>query len=358
MKKLLLASFVACTSPIFAETLPQTHGKKQDIQNVVVIGSGPAGLAAAMYLAREGFEPVVLAGDEGGMLMNAGPLENWPGEPASLGPVVMKRFRDQVAMYGAQFIQESAVGLDLKERPFSVKTSSGRELKCHALIIATGSLPRKLNCPGEEKYWSNGKGVVLCTLCDGPKYVNRPIIIYGSGDSAMARALFMVQYTRQITLIFRGEELEGSAYLRKKVKEQGCITLMPQVVVDEILGDGSKVTGVKVHHTVTKQKQVLATDAFFLSIGLDPCNQLLKGQLDLTDDGFVKVCGYTKTSVEGIFVAGNIASHGYKPALTAAGTGCMAGVDASEYLVDLLGKERVMGHEQECWKTISHQHLW
>lgn len=358
MKKLLLWGVCTLSSYLHAEIIPQSGGKKHDIYNAIVIGSGPAGMAAAMYLGRGGLDPLVLAGEEGGMLMNAGPLENWPGEPGTLGPNMMKRFRDHAMLYGAQFVQEFAVQLNLQERPFCIKTSAGRDLKCHTVIIATGSLPKKLHCPGEELYWGGGKGVVLCTLCDGPKYVNKPIIIYGSGDSAMARALFMVQYTRNITLVFRGSELEGSAYLRKKVKEQGCIHLLPHVTVDEILGDGTKVTGVKVHHVITQEKKAIPTDAFFLSIGLDPCNELLKGQVELTEGGFVKVYEYTKTSVEGVFVAGNIASHGYKPALAAAGTGCMAGVDAEDYLVELLGKERMMGQEQECWKSISHQHLW
>lgn len=328
MKRLLLVALCAVTN-LFS----------QDIYNVIIIGGGPAGLSASMYLARGGLEPLVVDDRMGGMLMNAGPLENWPGEISILGPDLMKKIQAHAAFYGARFLEEKIVWVDFSQQPFSLKTNTGKLLKAHSVIVAAGSVTRKINCPGEKEY--EGKGIVICTLCDGPKYVNRPIVIYGAGDSAMARAMFMLQYTKDITLVFRGEDLEGSAYLRKKVKATPELKRMGGVEVVEILGDGTKVTSLRLRDVATKKLFTLNTDAFFLSIGIKASSELFKGKLELTSDGTIKVYGYTKTSVEGVFVAGNVASHGYTPALTAAGTGCMAAYDAEDYVIDLLGKERI-----------------
>ena len=331
MKRLLAVLFAI--SPLYAPDI-------QEIQNLVIIGGGVAGLSGAMYAARGGFEPLVVDEHMGGMLTNAGPLENWPGEISILGPDLMKKIQAHAAYYGARFLEEKVIAVDFSQQPFTLKTNKGTVLKSYCVIVTAGSVMRTINCPGEKEY--EGKGIVVCTLCDGPKYVNRPIVIYGSGDSAMARALFMLQYTKNITLVYRSSDLEGSAYLRKKVKTNSDIKLMAGTEVTEILGDGSRLTGLRIRDVATKKVSSLRTDAFFLSIGIKASTELFKDKLQLTPDGKIKVFGYTQTSVEGVFVAGNIASHGYTPALTAAGTGCMAAYDAEDYLIDLLGKERIV----------------
>lgn len=323
-------------------------GAEQQIENMVIIGSGMSGLSAAIYSAREGFDPLIIEGDmPGGMLASAGPLENFPGQLHGIGADLIRSMREHVLTYGAHFLNATVVEVDFQQRPFTIKTSAGHEIKTHTVIVATGSLPRRLNCPGENEYW--GKGIVVCVLCDGPSYANRPIAIYGSGDTALGRALFMLQYTKDITVVYHSAELTGSTYFRKKIAEHPEIKLIPSTVIEEINGDGQKVTGLTLKNVITDTRSYLSTQAVFISIGLNRCSDIFKDKLAMhQEDNSICVHNYTRTSVDGVFVAGNVADHGYWPALTAAGTGCMAAVDATDYLADVLGKERVLMQE-DCW---------
>ncbi len=322
--------------------------ENDEVNNVVIIGSGPAGLAAALYLANEGFDPIVIEGSTGGVLMDAGPIENWPGF-TSVGPDLMGTMYEQAESHGARIFSEWVTKVDFSKKPLVVFTSAGREFKAHAVIIATGLSPRRLGCPGEQEYW--GKGITGCVLCDGPLYRNKPVAVIGGGDLAMGRALFLAKYTNNITIIHHGEALSASNYWQNKVKQNPNIKIIYNISLTEIKGDTQKVTGLQLKNIQTNEEILLPIDGLFVAIGFLPNSDIFKGQVDTASDGCICVLDkFTKTSVEGVFVAGNVADHGYRPAITAAGTGSMAAVDAEDYLSDLLSKERTLHTYCYCRK--------
>jgi thioredoxin reductase (NADPH) len=315
----------------------------QGIENMTIIGSGIAGLTAALYGANEGWSPLVIAGDCGGMLMNAGPLENWPGQTGLTGDVLMSGLLEKVVVHGARLIEESVVKVDFSQNPLRLWTSGGKEIKTHTVVIATGSLPKKLGCPGEKEYW--GKGIAVCALCDGPLYKNLPVVVVGGGDIAMGRALFLTQYTNDITIIHRGDALTASPYWLHKVKQNPGIKIKLNTVVKKIVGNGSTVSGVDLYNTKMGKPEHLQISGLFIAIGFKPTTTMFKGQIEIDENECVAVKkGFTSTSVPGVFVAGNIAGHGYKPAIAAAGTGYMAAEDAETYLSELFNKESLSFH--------------
>ena len=299
-------------------------------EQLIIIGSGPAGLTAAIYGARAHLQPLVIEGDNpGGQLMGTSYVENWPGETRIEGPQLMEKMRSQAVHLGTRFLSESVISVDLSQRPFKIRTKH-KTLLTHALIIATGATPKKLCCPGEETFW--GKGVSTCAVCDGAFYSNKRVVIVGGGDSAMESASFMLNFTDKITIVHILPALTASPAMQERVLNNPHITILYEHKVTAIEGEHGKVKKVVVASTKTGTQTILEADGVFIAIGLTPNTALFKGQLELTPYGYIVLKNHTETSVPGVFAAGDVADSVYRQAITSAGTGCMATLDAVRYL--------------------------
>lgn len=308
---------------------------------ILIIGSGPAGLTAAIYAARFGLRPLILEGDEpGGQLMGTTYVENWPGERKILGPELMMKMRNHAADLGATLISGRAESVTSTDSIITVTTSRHQKISCHALIVATGAHPRKLGCPGEQTYW--GAGVSSCAVCDGALFKDQPIVIVGGGNAALENALFMSNITNKITIIHRGSELSASEQpLRKAVLASPNITIIYDSTVEEIMGsgptaDGGQVTGVKIVHGPTGSSKILETKAVFVSVGQIPTTDFLPKNIERTPSGHLAVHDGTQSSIPGIFGAGDVVDFRYRQAITSAGDGCKAALDAQNYLKKLV----------------------
>lgn len=297
---------------------------------LVIIGAGPAGLTAAIYSARAELKPLVIEGPmPGGQLMGTSFVENWPGEEKILGFDLMMKIKEQSQKCGAQFLSEKVIKVDFKNRPFKIYTES-KEIIADAVIIATGSSPKKIGCPGEEEYW--GKGVTTCAVCDGAFYKNKPVLIVGGGDTAMEDASFMTKFTNDITVVQILDHLTASKPMQSRVISNPNIKIILNSSVKEFLGEENKLSEVKISNNKTKEETYLKIDGAFIAIGQNPQTDFLKGQLELTEWGLIKIHDQTKTSVQGVFAAGDVSDPIYKQAITSAGTGCKAALDAEKYL--------------------------
>ena len=301
-----------------------------ETHNLIIIGSGPAGLTAAIYAGRAFLKPLVFEGKKpGGQLMGTSFIENWPGEQSILGPTLMMRMRDHAQHFGAQLVQESIEKVDFSNRPFTLTTTNGTAYRAHCVIIASGADPILLNIPGEKELW--GKGVTTCAVCDGAFYKDLPVVVIGGGDSAMENASFLYNYTKDITIIQLPERLTASTIMQERILSQPGIKILYQQKVTEILHDGSQVTGVTMTNTQTNAQTQIPTRGVFISIGLRPNTQPFAGQLEFTH-AYIKVTNLTHTSVEGVFAAGDVHDYRYRQAITSSGFGCMASLDAERYL--------------------------
>lgn len=301
------------------------------IEKVVIIGSGPAGLTAGLYSGRALLAPVILEGKEpGGQLMGTSFVENWPGELSILGPTLMQNLRNQAVHSGARLLSEELIKVDLSVRPFLLTTHTNLTIKTHALIIATGASFKRLNCPGEQEYW--GKGVSTCAVCDGPLYRDKPVVIVGGGDSAMENASFLSNFTNDITLVHILPQLTASPSMQQRVLSNPAIKIMYESTVTALEGDGKRVTHAVVTNQKTGEKSLLRADGAFISIGLNPNTTVFKQQLDLDSCGYILLKNGTETSVKGVFAAGDAVDNRYRQAITSAGTGCSAALDAERYL--------------------------
>ncbi len=306
---------------------------KTNHHKLIIIGSGPAGLTAAIYAARANLNPLVVNGKHpGGQLMGTSYVENWPGEMRILGPQLMGKMQEHAAHFGTQFLDETVMHVALNQIPFSLKTDK-KELSADALIIATGASPKRLQCPGEDQYW--GKGVTTCAVCDGAFYKDKKVIIVGGGDTAMEDASFMLNFTKDITIVHILDKLTASHAMQEKVVANPDIKIIYNSTVSTIEGDGNHVTGVTITHQTSKKSENVPVSAVFVAIGLNPNVQAFKGQLALNKFGFIEVHDETRTSVPGVFVAGDVADYRYRQAITSAGAGCMAALDAEKYLKGL-----------------------
>lgn len=305
------------------------------VHNLIIIGSGPSALTAAIYAARAKLSPLVFEGKEpGGQLMKTTAIENWPGNISILGPTLMLSMREQAIKSGAQLIAQEIKELHLQQQPLSIKTRKGELFQTRSLIIATGSTPRMLKCPGEDTYW--GKGVSACAVCDGAFYKDKKVVIIGGGDSAMENASFMTKFTNEITIVQLFKELSASPAMKQRVLDNKTITILYEQGVSEIKGNGSQVTGILLKHASTNVTQELPADAVFLAIGHHPATDLVKNQLECDRAGYIITNNKsTKTSLPGVFAAGDVADPHYRQAITAAGSGCMAALDVQEYLAAL-----------------------
>jgi len=301
------------------------------INNVIIIGSGPAGLTAATYTARAFLKPLVIEGTTpGGQLMGTTAVENWPGEKSIMGPKLMMNMKAHAEHFGTTFKSANITQVNLQKKPFELTTNKGETLLTHSLIITTGASPNKLGCPGEQEYW--GKGVTTCAVCDGAFFPNKKVIIVGGGDTAMEDASFMTKFTDDITIIHILDKLTASPAMQKRVVDNPKIKIIYSHTVSEIKGDGSSVTEIVIIDQKTKESRTIPADVLFLAIGQKPNSDLFKGQIKLDRMGYVEIESGAKTSVEGVFVAGDVADYMYRQAITSAGTGCMAALDAQRYL--------------------------
>ena len=302
-------------------------------EKLVIVGSGPAGLTAAVYAARAALSPLVIDGSApGGQLMSTSMVENWPGEMQIFGSDLMKKMRDQALHNKARFLSETLTQANLIKRPFELTTERGTHIHAESLIIATGAEPKRLHCPGESEYW--GKGVTSCAVCDGAFYKNLPVVVVGGGDSAMENASFLTNYTQDITIVHILPQLTASHAMQSRIMENPSIKIVYESTVTSIEGNGKVVSGITITHQKTGTVSSLDTRGVFISIGLNPNTALFKNQLEMNSYGYLLLKENTQTSIPGVFAAGDVADSRYRQAITAAGTGCAATLDAERFLKD------------------------
>jgi thioredoxin reductase (NADPH) len=299
---------------------------------VIIVGSGPAGLTAALYAARANLAPLVIEGIEaGGQLMLTTLVENFPGHREGiLGPALMEEMRAQAIKFGAEMIQGNVTKVELCSQPIVVTTSEG-EYTARSLIIATGASARLLGLPSERALM--GHGVSTCATCDGYFFRGQEIAVVGGGDSAMEEAVYLTRFASKVTLVHRRDTLRASKIMQDKARANEKIAWLLNHEVDEIRDDGKgEVTGMVVRSTVTGEKRTVPVSGVFVAIGHTPNTALFRGQLELDQNGYIRTHDGAKTSVDGVFACGDVQDHIYRQAITAAGSGCMAAIDAEHYL--------------------------
>jgi thioredoxin reductase (NADPH) len=304
-----------------------------DIRNVIVIGSGPAGFTAALYTARADLEPLVLKGLEaGGQLMLTTEVENYPGfADGIMGPELMDQMEKQAQRFGAEILAVHVTEVDVSARPFVVKAGD-QVWRAKTLIVATGATARWLGIPGEEKL--RGRGVSACATCDGFFFRDRELLVVGGGDTAMEEATFLTKFASKVTIVHRRDAFRASKVMQDRVFANDKIEVLWNAVLDEIVGDDA-VTGAVARDVVTNETRTIAADGVFMAIGHDPTTALFRDQLPADENGYLVVHEpSTATDVPGVFVAGDVTDHTYRQAVTAAGQGCKAAIDAERFLAE------------------------
>lgn len=301
-------------------------------ERLVIVGSGPAGYTAALYAARANLTPILLEGMQpGGQLTITTEVENYPGfAEGVMGPELMERMKAQAERFGTRFVPGEVTRVDLSTRPFRL-WSEADEFTAHALIVATGASAKWLGIPSEKAY--QGKGVSACATCDGFFFRGVDVAVVGGGDTALEEATFLTKYARRVYIVHRRTELRASKVMQERARKNPKIEFVWNAAVDEVLGDGKAVTGLRLRSTKDGGTRDLPVQGFFLAIGHEPNTGIFKGQLDMNDVGYLNVkAPSTRTSREGVFAAGDVADPNYRQAVTAAGSGCAAAIDAERFL--------------------------
>jgi len=298
---------------------------------LLIIGSGPAGYTAGIYAARAKLNPLIVEGKTpGGQLMGTTLVENWPGTSSIFGPQLMIQMKEHAQHCGATTIDEMIERVDFTQYPLQAWTTTGTHITAHAVIIATGATPKRLHCPGEEPYW--GRGVTTCAVCDGSLYYNKRVLIVGGGDTAMEDASFMTKFTDQITIIHIRQELSASPIMQERVLGNPHINIVYNATVTEIHGDQRTVTGATIARNNSPHAELLPVDGIFLAIGLKPNSVLFSNQIACDARGYILTHRNTETSIRGVFAAGDVVDARYRQAITSAGEGCKAALDAERFL--------------------------
>jgi thioredoxin reductase (NADPH) len=306
------------------------------VENVVIIGSGPAGFTAAIYAGRANLKPVMFEGYQaggipGGQLMTTTEVENFPGFPEGItGPELMERMRAQAVRWGAELYTEDVIYVDLSQRPFTVR-SDEREIKTNSLIIATGATAKRLGLPSEDQYWS--RGISACAICDGatPIFKNVELAVVGGGDSAAEEAVYLTKYASHVHLLVRREAMRASKAMQDRVLQNPKITVHWNTQPIDVIGENGEMTGLKVRDTKTNAERVIEVRGMFYAIGHTPNTALFQGQLELDDAGYI-IAKDSVTNAEGVFACGDVQDHEFRQAITAAGSGCMAAMSAERWL--------------------------
>jgi thioredoxin reductase (NADPH) len=301
------------------------------MRNVVILGGGPAGLTAAVYAARANLAPLIIEGAEaGGQLMLTTLVENYPGfEEGVMGPSLMQTMRRQAERVGATFISEDAAAVDFTHPPFVVTTTGGQQIEARAVIVATGASSKMLGLPGEQRLI--GRGVSTCATCDGFFFRNRDVIVAGGGDSALEEALYLGNLAKSVTVVHRRDALRASKIMQQRAFAHAKINFIWDTVIEDILGNGM-VSGVRLMNLKTSDRWEQPIDGVFVAIGHTPNTTIFRGQLDLNEQGYIVLGERSRTNIDGVFAAGDVHDHTYRQAVTAAGFGCMAAIDAERWL--------------------------
>ena len=303
-----------------------------EIANVLILGSGPAGYTAAIYAARAGLSPVMYLGDQpGGQLTITNDVENFPGYPEGInGPQMMMDLQKQAERFGTDTRYGLATAVDFSKRPFEVTIDDKDTLKAHSIIISTGASAKWLGLESEQRL--NGKGVSACAVCDGFFYRNQEVVVVGGGDTAAEEATYLSKLCKKVHVLVRRDEMRASKIMQKRVMNTDNIEVHWNTITKEVLGEDI-VTGVKVENKLTGEESIINATGFFVAIGHKPNTDIFQGFLDMDDNGYIKTKpGSTYTNVEGVFASGDAQDHVYRQAVTAAGTGCMAALDAERWL--------------------------
>lgn len=301
------------------------------MQNVVIIGSGPAGLTAAIYTARANLSPLLIEGwQSGGQLTTTTDVENYPGfAKGIMGPELMKEMRAQAERFGSEFLIGDVTAVDFTQRPFSITIDGERAIQAKTVIIATGASAIQMGLPNEKRL--TGHGVSTCATCDGFFFRGKELMVVGGGDSAIEEAIFLTKFATKVSLVHRRDKLRASKIMQQRAMNNEKIAFVWNTVVEDILGD-KVVTGVRLKNIVTGKTMELSCAGVFVAIGHRPNTTLFTGQLDMDEKGYIRTYQGTATSVPGVFAAGDVRDSHYRQAITAAGTGCMAAIDAERFL--------------------------
>ena len=310
-----------------------------DVKNVVIVGSGPAGHTAAIYSARANlspfmFEGYVMGGSAGGQLTTTTDVENYPGFPDGVeGPELMQLFRKQSERFGTEMVQEDVISADFSQRPFVLK-SENREVRAHSVIISTGATAKRMGVPNEEKMWNNGMSA--CAVCDGalPMFRDQPLMVIGGGDTAVEEATYLTKFGSVVYMVHRRDELRASKIMQERAFKNPKLEIIWDTVLEDAVGK-DYLTGARLKNVKTQEVREMEVTGLFYAIGHTPNTSIFNGQLDLDGAGYIKLkVGTQETNIEGVFAAGDVHDHKYRQAVTAAGTGCAASLEAERWLAE------------------------